>query len=629
MGVLDKINYPEDIRKLDIKELPGLCDELRSFIIDAVSCNPGHLGASLGVVELTVALHYVYNTPIDLLIWDVGHQAYGHKILTGRKEVFHTNRKLKGISGFPSPKESEYDAFGVGHSSTSISAAIGMAVASKHLGESRKVIAVIGDGAMTAGQAFEGLNNMNIQNTDILIILNDNKIAIDPSTGSLQEYFTDISTSKTYNRVKNDVWRMLGKVSKFGPNAQGIAQRVDNAIKSFVMKSSNLFESLKIGYFGPVDGHDVFYLVKILTDMKGLSGPKLLHCITTKGKGYVPAEIDQTIWHAPGEFDIATGTIIQEKNIDKKPPRFQDVFGETIVELAESNSKIFGITPAMPTGCSLNLMMEKMPHRAFDVGIAEQHAVTFSAGLAIRGMIPFCNIYSTFAQRAYDQIIHDVALQNLHVVFCFDRAGLVGNDGATHQGAFDISYLRCIPNMVIAAPMDEIELRHMMFSAQLEKNNFPICIRYPRGRGIYNDWKKPFEEITIGSGRTIREGNDIAILSFGSIGIKVTEACKRLAEQGISTAHYDLRFVKPLDTELLASVFKKFKKILTVEDAALIGGFGSSILEYIADNGVDVKVARLGIPDIFVEHGNQSDLYSLCHYDIQSIVEEVIKLNRK
>jgi len=378
-----------------------------------------------------------------------------------------------------------------------------------------------------------------------------------------------------------------------------------------------------------VDGHDVFYLVKILTDMKGLSGPKLLHCITTKGKGYVPAEIDQTIWHAPGEFDIATGTIIQEKNIDKKPPRFQDVFGETIVELAESNSKIFGITPAMPTGCSLNLMMEKMPHRAFDVGIAEQHAVTFSAGLAIRGMIPFCNIYSTFAQRAYDQIIHDVALQNLHVVFCFDRAGLVGNDGATHQGAFDISYLRCIPNMVIAAPMDEIELRHMMFSAQLEKNNFPICIRYPRGRGIYNDWKKPFEEITIGSGRTIREGNDIAILSFGSIGIKVTEACKRLAEQGISTAHYDLRFVKPLDTELLASVFKKFKKILTVEDAALIGGFGSSILEYIADNGVDVKVARLGIPDIFVEHGNQSDLYSLCHYDIQSIVEEVIKLNRK
>ncbi|MBP7076413.1 MAG: 1-deoxy-D-xylulose-5-phosphate synthase [Bacteroidales bacterium] len=629
MGVLDKINYPEDIRKLDIKELPGLCDELRSFIIDAVSCNPGHLGASLGVVELTVALHYVYNTPIDLLIWDVGHQAYGHKILTGRKEVFHTNRKLKGISGFPSPKESEYDAFGVGHSSTSISAAIGMAVASKHLGESRKVIAVIGDGAMTAGQAFEGLNNMNIQNTDILIILNDNKIAIDPSTGSLQEYFTDISTSKTYNRVKNDVWRMLGKVSKFGPNAQGIAQRVDNAIKSFVMKSSNLFESLKIRYFGPVDGHDVFYLVKILTDMKGLSGPKLLHCITTKGKGYVPAEIDQTIWHAPGEFDIATGTIIQEKNIDKKPPRFQDVFGETIVELAESNSKIFGITPAMPTGCSLNLMMEKMPHRAFDVGIAEQHAVTFSAGLAIRGMIPFCNIYSTFAQRAYDQIIHDVALQNLHVVFCFDRAGLVGNDGATHQGAFDISYLRCIPNMVIAAPMDEIELRHMMFSAQLEKNNFPICIRYPRGRGIYNDWKKPFEEITIGSGRTIREGNDIAILSFGSIGIKVTEACKRLAEQGISTAHYDLRFVKPLDTELLASVFKKFKKILTVEDAALIGGFGSSILEYIADNGVDVKVARLGIPDIFVEHGNQSDLYSLCHYDIQSIVEEVIKLNRK
>jgi len=578
MGVLDKINYPEDIRKLDIKELPGLCDELRSFIIDAVSCNPGHLGASLGVVELTVALHYVYNTPIDLLIWDVGHQAYGHKILTGRKEVFHTNRKLKGISGFPSPKESEYDAFGVGHSSTSISAAIGMAVASKHLGESRKVIAVIGDGAMTAGQAFEGLNNMNIQNTDILIILNDNKIAIDPSTGSLQEYFTDISTSKTYNRVKNDVWRMLGKVSKFGPNAQGIAQRVDNAIKSFVMKSSNLFESLKIRYFGPVDGHDVFYLVKILTDMKGLSGPKLLHCITTKGKGYVPAEIDQTIWHAPGEFDIATGTIIQEKNIDKKPPRFQDVFGETIVELAESNSKIFGITPAMPTGCSLNLMMEKMPHRAFDVGIAEQHAVTFSAGLAIRGMIPFCNIYSTFAQRAYDQIIHDVALQNLHVVFCFDRAGLVGNDGATHQGAFDISYLRCIPNMVIAAPMDEIELRHMMFSAQLEKNNFPICIRYPRGRGIYNDWKKPFEEITIGSGRTIREGNDIAILSFGSIGIKVTEACKRLAEQGISTAHYDLRFVKPLDTELLASVFKKFKKILTVEDAALIGGFGSSIL---------------------------------------------------
>jgi len=626
MGLLEKINYPEDLRRLDIKELPQLCEELRAFIIDAVSCNPGHLGASLGVVELTVALHYVYNTPVDLLVWDVGHQAYGHKILTGRKDKFHTNRKYKGISGFPTPKESEYDSFGVGHSSTSISAVMGMAVAAKKLGENRKAIAIIGDGSMTAGQAFEGLNNMNIGNADVLIILNDNKMAIDPSAGSLHEYLTDISTSKTYNKVKNDVWRILGKVNKMNPNAQRIAQRVDNAIKSLVLRNSNMFESLNIRYFGPVDGHDVFYLVKILNDIKSIGGPKLLHCITTKGKGYKHAEEDQTIWHAPGKFDIATGEIYPETPNVKTPPRYQDVFGETIVELAEINDKIVGITPAMPTGCSLNLMMEKMPGRAFDVGIAEQHAVTFAAGMAKQGLVPYCNIYSSFAQRAYDQIIHDVALQNLHVVFCFDRAGLVGNDGATHHGAFDIAFLRCIPNMVIAAPMDDIELRNMLFTAQLPHNNFPIVIRYPRGRGTHPDWKRSFEEIEIGKAQLIKQGEKIAILSAGTPGIKIMQVCNKLEQNNISAAHYNMRFVKPLDTTCLREVCEKFETIVTVEDGVITGGFGSSVLEFIADNNFKNRILRFGIPDRFVEHGSQQELTNECGYDIENIVNVILKL---
>lgn len=626
MGFLEKINYPEDLRKLDIRELPQLCEELRAFIIDAASCNPGHLGASLGVVELTVALHYVYNTPIDILIWDVGHQAYVHKILTGRKDSFHTNRKYKGISGFPTPKESEYDAFGVGHSSTSISAAIGMAVAANKLGEKRKVIAIIGDGSMTAGIAFEGLNNMNIENSDVLIILNDNKMAIDPSAGSLHEYLTDISTSKTYNKVKNDVWRILGKVSKTGPNAQGIVQRVDNAIKSFVMRNSNLFESLNIRYFGPVDGHDVFYLVKILNDIKNIGGPKLLHCITTKGKGYKHAEEDQTIWHAPGRFDIATGEIFSETLSPKTPPRYQDVFGETLIELATANEKIVGITPAMPTGCSLNLMMEKMPGRAFDVGIAEQHAVTFAAGMAKQGLIPFCNIYSSFAQRAYDQIIHDVALQNLHVVFCFDRAGLVGNDGATHHGAFDIAFLRCIPNMVIAAPIDDIELRNMLYTAQLEHNNFPFAIRYPRGRGIHAEWKQAFKEIVVGKAELISDGEQLAILSLGTPGIKISQVCTKLKQHNISAAHYNMRFAKPLDAACLHKVCSKFETIVTVEDGVIAGGFGSSILEFISDNNYKNRVVRFGIPDKFVEHGSQQELIKECGYDIENIVNVILNL---
>jgi 1-deoxy-D-xylulose-5-phosphate synthase len=618
-SILDTIKYPDDLRKLKIRQLPEVCKELRDFIIDEVSCNPGHFGASLGSIELTVALHYVYNTPYDQLIWDVGHQAYGHKILTGRKDRFNTNRKYKGISGFPTPKESEYDAFGVGHSSTSISAALGMAVASQLKGEDRKVIAVIGDGSMTGGMAFEALNNLAAKKSNVLIILNDNAMAIDPNTGALREYLTDIATSRTYNKVKDDVWRILGKVNKLGPNAQGVVQRVNNAVKAFVMRSSNLFESLNIRYFGPVDGHDVVYLVRVLQDMKTINGPKLLHCITTKGKGFEQAEKNQTMWHAPSAFDKHTGIMVKEES-KNHPPKYQDVFGETIVELAELNDKIVGITPAMATGCSLTLMMKKMPNRAFDVGIAEQHAVTFSAGLAKQGMLPFCNIYSTFAQRAYDQIIHDVALQNLHVVFCFDRGGLVGNDGATHHGAYDLGFMRSIPNIVVSAPMDEIELRHLMFTAQLPENNFPFSIRYPRGKGIHVKWKVPFEEIPIGAGRLIKSGEHVAFLSIGTIGNKTKVACDKLMEEGIDAAHYDLRFVKPLDTKLLEKVFAKFANIITIEDGAIMGGFGSAILEYANTKNYHGTIIRLGIPDKFVEHGTQQQLIEECGYDLQSMI---------
>jgi len=625
-NLLSKIYTPEDLRKLKPEDLVQVSSELRQFIIDVVCNNPGHFGASLGVVELTVALHYVFNTPYDKIIWDVGHQAYGHKILTGRREIFSTNRKYKGISGFPKMSESEYDAFGTGHSSTSISAALGMAVAAAAKGENRHVVAVIGDGAMTAGQAFEGLNNAGIGKSDILVILNDNNIAIDPNVGALKEYLLDITTSKSYNRFKDRVWKILGVFGKLGPNARTLAAQLEAGAKSTILDKSNLFEGLNFRYFGPIDGHDVLHLTRVLEDLKRIPGPKLLHCLTVKGKGFKQAEENQITFHAPGKFDKETGEIINTSVTDA-PLTYQEVFGRTILELAELNNKITGITPAMPTGCSLNIMMKEMPERTFDVGIAEQHAVTFSAGLASQGMIPFCNIYSSFIQRAIDQIIHDVALQNLHVVFCIDRGGLVGADGATHHGFFDMAFMRSIPNMVVSAPMDEIELRNLMFTAQLEKNSFPFSIRYPRGRGVFTDWKKPFVELEIGKARQISEGNDLAILSIGHPGTDVASVVRKLAKENILISHYDMRFVAPIDTDLLHSVFKKFHYIITVEDGVLKGGFGSSVIEFMSDKGYNSEVRRLGIPDYFVEHGTQEELYRECGYDAEGIelaIREII-----
>ena len=626
--LLEKIEYPIDLRKLKEKELPQLSNELRQFIIDVVSQKGGHFGASLGVVELTVALHYVFNTPYDQLVWDVGHQAYGHKILTGRREVFHTNRIYKGISGFPKRSESEYDTFGVGHSSTSIGAALGMAVASAYKGEKeRQHIAVIGDGAMTAGMAFEALNHGGISNSNLLVILNDNCMSIDPNVGALKEYLTDITTSPTYNKFKDDIWKLLGKMSKFGPTAQDIVSKVENGIKTVLLKQSNLFESLKFRYFGPVDGHDVERLTKILQDLKDIPGPKILHCLTQKGKGYkFSEEGNQTVWHAPGLFNKDTGEIIKIAPKEPQPPKYQDVFGYTIVELAEKNAKIMGVTPAMPSGCSLNIMMKAMPERAFDVGIAEQHAVTFSAGLATRGLIPFCNIYSSFMQRAYDQVIHDVALQNLHVVFCLDRGGVAGADGSTHHGAYDLAYFRCIPNMIVSAPMNEEELRNLMYTAQLPETLAPFSIRYPRGNGAMIDWKKPFQKIIIGQGRRIQNGDDIAILTIGHIGNYAVSACKILEEKNIYAAHYDMRFVKPLDEELLHEVFKKHNKIITVEDGCIIGGLGSAIIEFMADNNYNSQVKRLGIPDKFIDHGEQLELHIECGFDTNAIVNTALEL---
>ena len=625
-NLLSKIYTPEDLRKLDPEDLAQVSSELRQFIIDEVCNNPGHFGASLGVVELTVALHYVFNTPYDKIIWDVGHQAYGHKILTGRRENFSTNRKYKGISGFPKMAESEYDAFGTGHSSTSISAALGMAVAASNKGENRHVVAVIGDGAMTAGQAFEGLNNAGIGKSDILVILNDNKIAIDANVGALKEYLLDITTSKTYNKFKDKVWKVLGLFGKLGPNARTLAAQIEAGAKSTILDRSNLFEGLNFRYFGPIDGHDVLHLVRVLEDLKRIPGPKLLHCLTVKGKGFKQAEEDQTAFHAPGRFDKMTGERIST-TLPDAPLAFQEVFGKTILELAEQNDNIIGITPAMTTGSSLNIMMKEMPERTFDVGIAEQHAVTFSAGLASQGMIPFCNIYSSFIQRSYDQIIHDVALQNLHVVFCIDRGGLVGADGATHHGFFDMAFMRSIPNMVVSAPMDEIELRNLMYTAQLEKNKFPFSIRYPRGRGIFSNWKKPFAEIEIGKARQISEGNDLAVLSIGHPGITVASVVTKLAKENISVAHFDMRFVTPVDKEVLHSVFKEFRHVITVEDGVLKGGFGSAVIEFMSDNGYNAEVRRLGIPDYFVEHGTQDELYQECGYDAEGIelaIREII-----
>lgn len=619
--LLGKIDSPADLRLLREDQLPQLSKELRQFIIDLVSVKGGHFGASLGVVELTVALHYVFDTPYDQLVWDVGHQAYGHKILTGRRDVFHTNRKYKGISGFPKRSESEYDTFGVGHSSTSISAALGMAVAANRNNEDRQVVAVIGDGAMTAGMAFEALNHAGIEKSNLLVVLNDNCMSIDPNVGALKEYLNDITTSHTYNKVKDEVWRLLGKISKFGPDAQTIASKVSDSLKSALLKQSNLFESLKFRYFGPIDGHDVDRLVKVMRDLRDIPGPKILHVLTTKGKGFkFSEEGNPTLWHAPGLFDKDTGKIVKAVTNEPQPPKYQDVFGNTIVELAEKNPKIMGVTPAMPTGCSLNIMMKAMPDRAFDVGIAEQHAVTFSAGLATQGFVPYCNIYSSFMQRAYDQVVHDVALQNLHVIFCLDRGGLAGSDGATHHGSFDLAYFRCIPNMVVSAPMNESELRNLMYTAQLDKNAVPFSIRYPRGNGVMPEWKTPFKEIQIGTGRKIRDGKDIAILTIGHPGNFAVEACEALKLSGIDAAHYDMRFAKPIDEKLLHEIFAQHNKVITVEDGCITGGFGSAVVEFMADQNYHAEIKRLGIPDKWIEHGEQPELWKECGFDAEGIV---------
>lgn len=621
-NLLFNISSPEDLRKLKPADMPKVSAELRQYIIEMVSKNPGHLGASLGVVELTVALHYVFNTPYDKLIWDVGHQAYGHKILTGRREKFSTNRMYKGISGFPKMSESEYDAFGTGHSSTSISAALGMAVASKHKGEKRHVVAVIGDGAMTAGQAFEGLNNAGIAKSDILVILNDNNIAIDPNVGALKEYLIDISTSRTYNRFRNKVWNGLGRFRRFSPKARTIARQLQAGFKSTLLSRSNLFEGLNFRYFGPVDGHDILHLIDILEDLKRIPGPKLLHCLTVKGKGFKQAEENQTVYHAPGKFDKNTGVIFEAPGT-VVPPTYQDVFGKTMLELARKNEKIAGITPAMTTGCALCIMMKEIPDRVFDVGIAEQHAVTFSAGLATQGMIPFCNIYSSFIQRAYDQVIHDVALQNLHVVFCIDRGGLVGTDGATHHGFFDLAFMRSIPNMIVSAPMNGLELRNLLYTAQLDKIKGAFSVRYPKGRCMVDDWEKPFTEIEIGKARLLSEGKDIAVLSIGHPGNFVTEAVKILYDEAISVTHYDMRFLVPVDTEALHNVFRNFRNIITVEDGVIKGGLGSAVMEFMCDNGYRAVIRRLGIPDYFVEQGTQEELIRECGFDTDSIVKAI------
>lgn len=622
-NLLAQIDQPADLKKLDQAQLVQLSQELRQYIIDVVSVYGGHFGASLGVVELTVALHHVFDTPHDQLVWDVGHQAYGHKILTGRRDKFHTNRLYKGLSGFPKRSESEYDAFGVGHSSTSISAALGMATASKYQGANeRQHIAVIGDGAMTGGIAFEAMNHAGVSDTNLLIILNDNCMSIDPNVGALKDYLTDITTSQTYNKMRDDIWKVLGKFSTFGKSAQEIAAKVETSVKTFLLKQSNLFESLNLRYFGPVDGHDVTHLVHVLNDLKKIPGPKILHCVTTKGKGYSLAEKDQTKWHAPGKFDKVTGEIRKKVYDTPQPPKYQQVFGHTIVELAEQNEKIMGVTPAMPSGSSLNIMMKAMPERAFDVGIAEQHAVTFSAGLATQGLIPFCNIYSTFMQRAYDQVIHDVCIQKLPVIFCLDRAGVAGADGPTHHGAYDLAYMRCIPHLVVSAPMNEAELRNLMYTATLYKDG-AFSIRYPRGQGVMPNWKTPMEQIPVGKGRMIQDGEEVAILTIGHIGNYAVEACKKLAADHVHPAHFDMRFVKPLDEEMLHEIFSRFKKVITVEDGCLMGGFGSAVLEFMADHGYQAQVKRLGIPDQIIEHGEQLELHQECGYDPVAIEQEV------
>lgn len=621
-SILSTIQYPDDLRKLKLSQLPQLCKELRQFIIDELSHNPGHFGSTLGVIELTVALHYVYNTPCDRLVWDVGHQAYAHKILTGRRERFHTNRKYKGIKPFPSPDESEYDTFTCGHASNSISAALGMAVAAKKTGDDkRKVVAIIGDGAMSGGLAFEGLNNVSESDNNMLIILNDNKISIDRSVGGFKKYLLNLTTAPSYNKWRYRFGKVLDKLGLMKDGNNKRILRFNNSVKSLLTKQQNIFEGMNIRYFGPVDGHDVVELVHILRNIKDMRGPKMLHIHTTKGKGFASAEENPTEWHAPGLFDAETGERF-ETNDEGKAPRFQDVFGHTVLELAQQNKRIVGVTPAMPTGCSLNIMMDKMPERCFDVGIAEGHAVTFSGGMAKDGLVPFCNIYSSFLQRAYDNIIHDVAIQKLNVVLCIDRGGLVGEDGATHHGAFDLAFLRPIPNLTIASPYDEHELRNLMYTAQLPDKG-PFAIRYPRGRGKLVDWHSPFEELPIGKGRMLRDGSDIAILSIGSIGNLAATAIDRVAKDGISVAHYDMRFLKPIDEDILHEVGRKFKCIITLENGTIKGGLGSAVLEFMADNGYKPDITRMGLPDEFVEHGSVPELCRLCKIDIESIVEEI------
>lgn len=618
--ILSRIDNPEDLRKLPQEELGEVCAELRQYIIDILSENPGHLGASLGTVELTVALHYVFNTPYDRIVWDVGHQAYGHKILTGRREAFHTLRKLGGISGFPNPEESEYDAFIAGHASNSISAAMGMSVASNLKGETdRHVIAVIGDGAMTGGLAFEGLNNAAANPNNLLIILNDNNMAIDSSVGGLSQYLVDITTSQTYNKMRYDVYRGLRKMKIINDSRRENILRFNNSLKALLTQQHNLFEGFSIRYFGPIDGHDVGYMIRILNDIKDLQGPKLLHIKTKKGKGFKPAEESATEWHAPGRFNKETGERLTSHSLDE-PQLYQDVFGHTLVELAEKDERIVGITPAMPTGCSMTYMMKAFPQRAFDVGIAEGHSVTFSAGLAKEGMIPFCNVYSSFMQRAYDNVIHDVALQKLHMVICLDRAGLVGEDGATHHGAFDLAYLRPIPNLTIASPLDETDLRNLMYTGYKEAAG-TFVIRYPRGKGEKKDWRCEMRVLPIGKGRRVCDGTDIAVVSIGPIGNEAKKAIDMVREEGISVAHYDMIYLKPIDEELLDEIGKRFRRVVTVENGVVCGGLGSAVIEFMADGGYTPRIRRIGIPDRFIAHGTVAELYRQCGMDAGSIAE--------
>lgn len=620
-GLLSQITYPEDLRRLEVKQLPQVCSELREDIVQELSVNPGHLASSLGVVELTVALHYVFNTPDDRLVWDVGHQAYGHKILTGRRERFSTNRKLGGIRPFPSPEESQYDTFTCGHASNSISAALGMAVAARAEHQERKVVAIIGDGAMSGGLAFEGLNNVSSTDNDLLIILNDNDMSIDRAVGGMEKYLLQLDTNATYNRLRFKASQWLKARGMMNDDRRKGLIRLNNALKSALAHQQNIFEGMNIRYFGPFDGHNVEDLVRILRQLKDMRGPKLLHLHTTKGKGYKPAEEQATIWHAPGKFDAQTGERLVS-DTSNEPPRFQDVFGETLLELARRNDRIVGVTPAMPTGCSMNIMMKAMPERTFDVGIAEGHAVTFSAGMAKEGMQPFCNIYSAFAQRAYDNIIHDAAIQNLPVVLCLDRAGLVGQDGPTHHGAFDMAYLRPIPNLTIASPMDEHELRRLMFTAQ-QPDRGTFVIRYPRGRGVLLDWRCPLEPVGVGTGRKLRDGNDVAVLTIGPIGNDVADVISQLPQ--LSVAHYDMRFLKPLDEQLLHEVGRRFRRIVTVEDGVRNGGLGSAVLEWMSDHGYQPRITRLGLPDHFVEHGTVSELRQLVGLDNESIRRSIVE----